>query len=254
MLEKVEELLRALGAHLMAWRREGLTDGRWEGTQLKATADQRAHDFLRDGLARLTPDVPVVSEEDMKSIAAQRPDDYWLIDPIDGTASFCNGFNGFVTQVARMRDAKPVMGLVHAPALDLTYSGAVGQPSRCNGHLLQVSAPNGDPTIIDNYPQPRGIAKTLFETLPCKAYVESGSIGLKICRIADGTADLFVKDVLVKDWDLAPGHLILEGAGGVLTTLDGLVIPYAGSFERIGLVAAGQPELAKRAIESSLRD
>lgn len=248
MLEQVEELLAALGAKLLEWRRQGITGGRWEGTQLKAIADQMAHDFLVEGIGQISPDVPIISEEDLASVHHLRPADYWLIDPIDGTASFCGGFNGFVTQVAYMRGAAPVLGVVHAPALELTFSAVAGGKATCNGKTIRVNDKISAPTIIDNYPEPRGIAKTLFDTLPCGRYVESGSLGLKICRVADNTADLFVKDVVVKDWDLAPGHLVLQCAGGVLTTLDGRDVPYADGFERLGIVAATSTELAAQVL------
>jgi 3'(2'), 5'-bisphosphate nucleotidase/myo-inositol-1(or 4)-monophosphatase len=250
MLEQVENLLRELGVLMLDWRRQGLTEGRWEGTQLKAIADQRAHDFLVEGLTRINPDIPIVSEEDPTSLARQRPADYWLIDPIDGTASFCNGFDGFVTQVARLREAQPILGVVHAPALELTYTAQIDGPATCNGKVLQVGdSATGAPTLIDNYPEPRGIAKVLFESLPCHSYMESGSLGLKICRIADGTADLFVKDVVVKDWDLAPAHLVLKQAGGVLWTGGGETVPYIGQFARNGIVAATGQSLARRVVD-----
>ena len=85
-----------------------------------------------------------------------------------------------------------------------------------NGSRLpNVKSPST--TLIDNYPEPRGIAAKLFDKMALEQYVESGSLGLKICRIAEGSADIFVKDVLVKDWDLAAPELILHEAGGILT-------------------------------------
>jgi 3'(2'), 5'-bisphosphate nucleotidase/myo-inositol-1(or 4)-monophosphatase len=250
MLNQVEDLLRELGVQMVDWRRQGLTEGRWEGTQLKAIADQRAHDFLVEGLTRIDSTIPIVSEEDLASLVEPRPSDYWLIDPIDGTASFCNGFDGFVTQVARLREAQPILGVVHAPALELTYTAEADGPATCNGTVLHVSdSAAGAPILIDNYPEPRGIAKTLLEGLPCRGYVESGSLGLKICRVADGTAGLFVKDVVVKDWDLAPGHLVLKQAGGVLWTADGETVPYTGQFARCGIVAATGQRLGHRVVD-----
>lgn len=246
MLEALEDILRRLGTRMLGWRREGLTEGRWEGTQLKAWADAQAHAFLVDELSRRFPGVAIVSEEDESTHAGGRPPEYWLIDPIDGTASFCGGFEGFVTQAALMRGTRPVLGVVHAPAMDLTYAAAAGGPASCNGRVLGGPRPARAPVLVDNYPQPRGIAAELHATLPCGGYVESGSLGLKICRVADGTADLFVKDVIVRDWDLAPGQLVLESAGGTLADFGGAPIPYSGGFARHGVVAAADPALARR--------
>ncbi|MCR6672049.1 3'(2'),5'-bisphosphate nucleotidase CysQ [Devosia ginsengisoli] len=245
MIDHLQGILLELGVRLLRWRAEGAVEGVWQGTQFKAEADLRSHDFISAGLLKAWPDIPVVSEEDAASLVHPRPDRYWLIDPIDGTASFCNGFDGFVTQAALIKDKKPVLSVVHAPALGLTYCGSGDGDATCNGRVLRLEqTPPARPVLIDNYPEPRGIAQALFQGLPCGGYVESGSLGLKICRVADGTADLFVKDVVVKDWDLAPADLILRLAGGVLTTLAGEDIPYAGDYARQGIVAAANTGLA----------
>jgi 3'(2'), 5'-bisphosphate nucleotidase len=243
MLEALEAIMRKLGGHLIEWRTEGMTCGHWEGSQFKAEADQRAHDFLSGQLRRSWPDLPVISEEDSDANNSHRPDVYWLIDPIDGTASYCHGFDGFVTQAALIRNRKPILAVVHAPALGLTYTASLDGPAKCNGLRISMAAPVRAPILIDNYPEPRGIALSLYEQIGCGGYVESGSIGLKICRVADGTADLFVKDVVVRDWDLAPADLILSRSGGVLTTLSGECVPYDREFARAGLIACGSREL-----------
>lgn len=250
MLEALEAIMRELGDLLLEWRTQGMTHGNWEGSQLKADADRCAHDFLVEHLHRFWPSIPVISEEDAAVHNTCRPDEYWLIDPIDGTASFCNGFDGFVTQAALMRGCQPILAVVHAPALGLTYTASQDAPASCN-HVPISTAVFGTraPILIDNYPEPRGIARRLYDEIGCGGYVESGSIGLKICRVADGTADLFVKDVTVRDWDLAPAELILAGAGGVLTTLAGNPVPYEGSFERAGLIAATDHTLAQLVLD-----
>jgi len=79
--------------------------------------------------------------------------------------------------------------------------------------------------------------------VPCAKYLESGSIGLKICMVAQGVADLFVKDVTVRDWDVAAPHLVLSEAGGVLRRFDGQEFELAGSFEKLGLIAAASQAL-----------
>lgn len=243
MLEKVSALLQLVGAEMLTWRGKAMCDGRWEGSQLKAAADREAHRLINEGLAGIMP-LPCVSEEDISGHAAKRPDIYWLIDPIDGTASFCEGFDGYVTQVALIRKCQPILAVVHAPALGLTYVATQDGPALCNNAPISTAATGiRAPILIDNYSEPRGIAQSLYGELVCGGYVESGSIGLKICRVADGTADLFVKDVMVRDWDLAPADLILSRSGGVLTTLSGECVPYDREFERAGLIACGNREL-----------
>jgi len=247
MIEDLEVILREAGDLLLEWRAQGIVHGHWEGSQLKAEADLRAHDFLLKKLHNSWPGIPVISEEDVSKHEAYRPEEYWLVDPIDGTASFCNGFDGFVTQAALMRNYQPVLAVVHAPALKLTYTATLNGAAYCNNsQILTVESGIRAPILIDNYPEPRGIALEVYKAFGCSEYIESGSLGLKICRVADGTVDLFVKDVIVRDWDLAPAHLVLACAGGQITTLPGKNLSYDGGFEREGVVAAGNQELMDR--------
>ncbi len=247
LLDRVQDILREVGTTLLTMRAQGPVQGTWHATQLKSEADLIAETLIMRGLRALTPDLPVVSEEDLSSHAVDRLARYWLVDPIDGTASFCGGYAGFVSQIALMEGAEPMLGAVYGPALDLMYLAERGAGASANGSKLKLGWQGGDVVLADNYPEPRGIAKLLYEQLPCAGYLESGSIGLKICRVADGQADLFVKVVTVRDWDLAPGHLILREAGGVLTDLRGRGIDYGGGMEQSGgLIAAASQDLADR--------
>ena len=250
VLKDLETIIRELGDLLLEWREQGLIRGSWDGSQLKADVDRLAHDFLVKKLRCSWPKIPVVSEEDASTQNVHRPDEYWLIDPIDGTASFCNGFDGFVTQAALIRGCQPVLAVVHAPALGLTYTATQNGSALCNHVPISTIASSDHALVLtDNYPEPRGIARRLYDEIGCTGYVESGSIGLKICRVADGTASLFVKDVIVRDWDLAPADLIIARAGGLLTTLDGNHLLYKGSFERKGLIAAANRTLLMQVLK-----
>lgn len=247
LIDRVQDILRDVGAELLAMRAQGPVQGTWHATQLKSEADLIAEKLIMGGLRALTPELPVVSEEAPSSHEVDRMSRYWLVDPIDGTASYCGGYVGFVTQIALMEGARPLLGAVYGPALDLMYLAEHGAGATANGRKLAVGWQGGEIVQTDNYPEPRGIAKLLHEKLPCSSYLESGSIGLKICRVAEGQADLFVKDVTVRDWDLAPGHLIIQESGGVLMDLRGRQIDYGGSMEQSGgLIAAASQSLADR--------
>lgn len=230
-------LLRSVGARLLECRARADVRGEWHGTQFKADADLMANELLRDALPGIA-DLPIVSEENPVSQVVRRPHEYWLIDPIDGTASFAQGFAGFVCQVALMRNHRPQLSGVYAPVLDRLYMAAAGEGATLNHAPLVLSAAAVGPVrLVDNYPQPRGIAGRLVQDLGAR-YVESGSIGLKICLVADGTADLFVKDVSVRDWDVAAPHLVLQEAGGCLAKYDGEAFEYQGEYAKRGLIAA----------------
>lgn len=238
MLNQLIELTQEIGDQIFKGRSRDATGGKWEGDQLKTRADQFAHELFANNLPKIQS-IPVVSEECLTSQANNRPEYYWLIDPIDGTRSLVDGFQGWVTQVALIKNCEPLLSVIFAPDLKLIFWAVKGQGSYCNGNQLKCGKTDPDRLLlIDNYPEPMEIASHLFEGVPCTGYVESGSISLKICRIADGTADLFVKDVPVRDWDIAAPMLVLSEAGGCLTTYSGHKYLFTGKFEKHGLIAA----------------
>ena len=245
MIEQLDRIVQFVGKKILDLRYSAAADGTWEGSQLKTKADCLAHQQLRTSLKGIGENIPVISEEDTQSQTGDRPNRYWLIDPIDGTASFSGGYDGFVTQVALMDDGWPTLAAVHAPALQLTYLAAKGQGATLNGEKLNISPESDRKILIDNYPEPRGLAAAAMRFLGCTSYLESGSIGLKICRIADGKADLFFKDIVLRDWDVAPGHLILTEAGGKITNMDATNFLFDGPFDKTGIIAARTDDLIK---------
>ena len=233
----MSEIVDLVGESILSWRNTSASDGTWEGNQLKTTADAQAHQLLVKYLRNLAPDIPIISEEDSYSQTKKRPDRYFLIDPIDGTASFSGGFPGYVTQIAFIELGQPKLAAVRAPEFSQTFLAESGNGALLNGVRLSLSGELAPPILIDNYPSPRGISEKLFKELKCEKYVECGGISLKICRIADGTADLFVKNVIVRDWDVAPAQLILEEAGGFVYDFDIRPISYSGHFDINGTIA-----------------
>jgi fructose-1,6-bisphosphatase/inositol monophosphatase family enzyme len=238
MEAKLAEIVTTVGVGLVKKKELLAKGGRWKGEQLKTEADLFAHKMLTILLNKINK-LPIISEEGILTNLNPRPDKYWLIDPLDGTRSYVDGYKGWVTQVSLIEYSKVIYAAIYAPELDLLYLANRNHGSYLNGKKLKVNndIPNGV-TLIDNYPNPRGIAKKIMTEVPCNKYVESGSISLKICRIADGTSDLFVKDVIVRDWDVAAPMLVLEEAGGVLKKRNGSEFLLDGQFDKVGLIAS----------------
>jgi 3'(2'), 5'-bisphosphate nucleotidase/myo-inositol-1(or 4)-monophosphatase len=235
---QIVHIIEEVGTLLLKWHNLRIFEGKWEGSQFKAEVDLMAHQELESHLKKLAPNIPIISEENANSLIKDRDKVYWLIDPIDGTASFIKGYPGFVTQIALIEDNKPKLSVIYAPVLNELYTAKIGEGSYLNNKRLFVSNKGALKTLIDNYPEPRGITKKVYDEFKLKNYIECGSIALKICKVADGTADLFLKDVTVRDWDLAAPHLILEESGGILTDIYGNKFEYRGNNGHTGLIAA----------------
>lgn len=244
----VADAVVEVGVLLRDWRLDpAARSGVWEGSQFKAEADARAHRALSQRLTAIDTQIPVLSEEDPASLSRERPPRYWLIDPIDGTASYVHGFDGYVTQAALVIGESPEVAAVFAPESGVLYTAVRGQGAHRNGVPLPGHAPTppGHGVLTDNTPEPAGIARRVYDRFGYGEYLESGSISLKLCRIAEGAAHLFVKDVPVRDWDVAAPGLVLAETGGLVTRLDGTAFTYRGGFEHTGLVGAADPSTCR---------
>ena len=124
----------------------------------------------------------------------------------------------------------------------------------CDNVRLAKLTPHTRILVVDNYPTPKRAAAVIMNHIPMATYLESGSLGLKCCLVADGTADLFVKDVIVRDWDIAPAAIMLSEVGGFLSLPDGSEYCFTGEMEKSGgVVVARDRETANRAF-SALRN
>ena len=238
----------SLSQDILSWRDDSDARLIHSPVDFKTEADLRAHRLLSHGLSIRFPSIPIISEEDFPDVL-NRPDSYWLIDPIDGTSSWFHGFDGFVCQAALICDDIPLFGIIAAPALNTVWYGLRGSGAFKNNVKLPLLTHSSRTIIVDNTPQPHGIAYSLFSSLKASGYYESGSMGLKAVLVADGTVDLFVKDVVVRDWDLAPASVILNEVSGVLLQADGTDYHFTGSYEKhIGFLVARDPLLATQVL------
>lgn len=251
----IEELIagiKKIGDEIISWRNDESLKKVREPKEFKTEADFKASSLLKELIRKIDNTAHIISEED-DEFEENRPNAYWLIDPIDGTASWYEGFSGFVTQAAYIENECPVLGIVYAPGLKQMWWGAVGKGAFLNGKPIPkrnvYDFTNGF-KLIDNYPEPARIAKTICEGFNVSEYIESGSLGLKSVLIADGTADVFVKDVVIRDWDIAPAHVILKELGCHLSDLDGEEIVFLNTHEKNnGLLVAATSDLALSVVE-----
>ncbi|MDA9282320.1 hypothetical protein N9P68_00230 [Pseudomonadales bacterium] len=247
--EPVLKLVTEVGVKLVAWQNDAVLRKVHSERDFKTEADRQAHEILNEGLSRLFPAVRVISEEDI-SHDEKRPGEYWLIDPIDGTASWYNGFDGFVCQAALIVNGRPIFGVIHSPRMGATWSAETGKGAFLNEASLPNLSKHERLMFVDNTPSAHGITKELMDHLETKLYLECGSIGLKSVLVADGTVDAFVKDVTVRDWDLAPADAILTEVGGCICLLNGEKYLYSGLYEKENGFIVARDELLMTKIVS----
>ena len=188
-------------------------------------ADRAAHEAIRAGLAELTPDWPQLSEEGEGGAAAQRGSGarYWLIDPLDGTKEFIKRNGEFTVNVALIEAGVPVLGVVHAPALGITWGAVRGGPAwrAAGGECREIRTRAAQPplTAVVSRSHREAAVADILARLGDYRELSVGS-SLKICRIADGEADLYPRFGPTCEWDTGAAQCVLEAAGGCIMDLD----------------------------------
>lgn len=196
-------------------------------------ADLKAHCHIAQGLATLTPDIPVVSEESADSFKFRLPSgQFWLVDPLDGTKEFVSRNGEFTVNIALIQNGHAVWGVVYAPALNQLYWGgrAFGAYSEALGKSkpLQVAAPvpNSEPIrVVASKSHLNGETVSFISALGSSTLVQAGS-SLKLCRVAEGLADAYPRLAPTCEWDTAAAQAIVEGAGGFVVDLTGDPLVY----------------------------
>lgn len=192
-------------------------------------ADLAAHHIISHGLQTLTPDIPVVSEEDSSSHAQRNEwSRYWLVDPLDGTKEFIQRNDEFTVNIALIDNHQPSFGLITAPALQQAYWGAVGhgawqQTANNTPVAIQARQPPADQAIVlisRSHPSPhlQTWLTAQNNTQPALTQQRMGS-SLKLCHMAAGQADVYPRFGPTAEWDIAAGQAILTAAGGQVFTM-----------------------------------
>ncbi|EQD72101.1 sulfite synthesis pathway protein [mine drainage metagenome] len=190
-------------------------------------ADLEAHRILKEGLAKLPPGWPVLSEEGTEIPWSERRTwtCYWLIDPLDGTREFVKRNGEFTVNVALIENGEPIFGVVHAPALEESYFGLLGVGAFFSRHenpwrrLHCVSAGRALPRVLASRSHGDARLEHFLAQLGPHERLGLGS-SLKFAHIASGEADVYVRLGPTCEWDTAAGQCVLEAAGGAVTSLD----------------------------------
>ena len=234
LIGPVLEIARAAGQEIMAVYSAGGGGFSQKSDSSPLTqADLRAHELIVRELSRLTPDVPILSEEasDIDFAVRSRWDRYWLVDPLDGTREFLSRNGEFTVNIALIERHQPAFGVVHVPVRDVDYWGQPGvgawrRVGTASPEVITVARTLGATVRIAGSRSHRGNSLEGFlEHVGAHEFVEMGS-SLKFCLIAEGGADVYPRLGPTSEWDTAAGHAVLGGAGGFVLRLDGTALTY----------------------------
>jgi 3'(2'), 5'-bisphosphate nucleotidase len=218
-------------------------------------ADLAAHRILVEGLERLTPDIPVLSEEAAEDATWNLREGWrrlWLVDPLDGTREFVKRNGEFSVNLALVEDGDIVFAVVQAPV-----GGALWHATRGAGAFrregerdvaIQSRRPAQSPLRVAASRSHRdGRTEAFIEQLGDIEPVSLGS-SLKFCRLAEGSLDVYPRFGPTSEWDTAAGQCILESAGGIVVDPKGRPLRYNQRDTLLNgdFLALGDPQLPWR--------
>ena len=236
LLERLIELAGAASAAVIqVYERRFEVSYKDDGSPL-TEADMASHRLISEGLGRIEPDVPVISEENATAAAADelRGRRFWLVDPLDGTKEFVKRNGEFTVNIALIgEDGAPRLGVVSAPTLGSTYAGIVGEGAwriEAGGQRvgIRVDRDVSEGWIVVGSRSHRNarLMEEFLEGRRVRDFIAVGS-SLKFCRLAEGAAHLYPRFGRTMEWDTAAGHAVLLASGGAVETFDGKPLAYA---------------------------
>jgi 3'(2'), 5'-bisphosphate nucleotidase len=238
LMEPLTDLVMQAGAAILAVNRTTMRiDGKVDGSPVTA-ADLAADRIIGEGLARLMPQIPALSEERAHLAKPPYGGSFFLIDPLDGTKEFVAGRDEFTVNLALVTGGAPLLGIIGAPALGLIWRGLVGRGAeRLAMHGGAVRAepihtralpPPGDPWIVAvsrSHGDPR--TEAFIDARPGAVRQRLGS-AVKLGRVAEGGADIYPRLAPTSEWDVAAGHAVVTAAGGRITDAKGAGLQFGG--------------------------
>jgi len=234
---ELADICEAAAALILPLWRSGLAVDHKADESPVTEADRQGETLILKALAERFPDIPVVSEEDASEFGAPAAigPRFFLVDPLDGTKAFVRGDPHFTVNIGLVENGRPVAGAVSAPPSGETWYTAGG------GVLKRLKGV--DPHLVRARPWPQGaavalISHTMKPETADKLAAEYGfhlrepmDSSIKLCRIAEGSADIYPRHGPTMEWDTAAGHAVLEAAGGHFTTPEGQPFLYGKAHE-----------------------
>ena len=196
-----------------------------------SNGDLEVNKFITEKIFEMTPDIPIISEENSENKDNSNLRDFWLIDPIDGTYSYINGLEEFTINAGLIINNKPIAGLINAPAKKrLFYSYGDGNAFELsNGKTINLSnkdvAKDKPIKFISYSSKIKPEIQKIYKDIGVVENVKMKS-SLKFCVVATGEYDGYVAEPRAYEWDIAAGHAILIHSGGTVTDFNDSEIIY----------------------------
>jgi 3'(2'), 5'-bisphosphate nucleotidase len=209
-------------------------------------ADEASEALIIQGIARLLPGVPIISEESADAQDNRLDGSFLIVDPLDGTREFLVGRDEFTVNLAVITGGVPIAGIIAAPARGRVWRGIVGMKAE-RLRLLEDGADQAQPIRTRAWPREGAVAavsRSHFDTATDAFLASLGPIArtasgsaIKFCQVAEGAADIYPRLATTCEWDVAAGQALVVAAGGAVITPQGLPLEYGRTAENFRVPA-----------------
>ncbi|MCP5361203.1 MAG: 3'(2'),5'-bisphosphate nucleotidase CysQ [Hyphomicrobiales bacterium] len=204
-------------------------------------ADLAANQYIVAGLRRLTPNTPIIAEENVKQDIVEKGEAFWLVDPLDGTKSYIRGTGEFTVNIGRVENGRTCWGVVYVPAKqELYYVDREGKArfrvaGATEDAVIQCrKTPQDGAVVVASTSHRTPETDAFIETLPKVERLVPAASSMKFCLIARAEADIYPRFGPTMEWDTAAGQAVLEAAGGRVETPEGNLFRYGKPDYRNG--------------------
>ena len=234
LVNPVCEIAKQAGAEIMKIYAAGFEIEEKKDHSPLTTADLASHTLIIEKLAKLTPEIPILSEESTSISYTERSswENYWLIDPLDGTREFIKRNGEFTVNIALITQHSTSLGVVYIPVQDICYfavkeQGAYKQEQKQTAKKIQIrsSAPDNKPTICGSRSHAGKSLQALQDKIGSFDLISMGS-SIKMCLVAEGVADIYPRFGPTSEWDTAAAHCVVNEAGGEIVDMNLQTLQY----------------------------
>jgi|TARA_B100001964_G_scaffold239557_1_gene307428 3'(2'), 5'-bisphosphate nucleotidase len=225
LAESLLETFFNAGQKSIELRKKGLKTIFKSDSSPVTNGDLEVDKLLREKIIRITPNIPLVSEETVNLNKNNGYKNFWLVDPIDGTKEYINNEDEFTLNASLIINLEPVIGVIYAPAKKrLFYSYGNGYSfEKFEQKKIQLECKKktklGEVQAVSHSLKPFPEILKTHKKFNVKNFIKMKS-SYKFCVIATGEFDLYAALARAYEWDIAAGHAIVKHAGGIVTTLD----------------------------------
>jgi len=247
LLDTVKDIAIAAGEAILKVSAEGTDVQTKEDGSPLTKADMASHRTIESGLKQLNPLLPIISEEgNPENMAMDNLKTFWLIDPLDGTKEFVKGLDEYTVNIALVEDGEPVLGVIYVPVSGTLYYAAKGSgawKAEKNKEAQSINATDADRPCKAVVSRSHLSQETeeFLSRIGVNDVIRHGS-SLKMCAVAEGSADIYPRFGPTCLWDTGAGTAIAKEAGCTVVDLKGKTLSYdpSAGLKQHGFMVYGE--------------